>query len=138
MAGGDDHDAVLVEERPGVDIGVVDRKIDDGSVKSLADELRKERGGRGLDDHHLDQGIGPLERIEQRGNEPSSGRADDPESDMAADFVAERCQIVFDRSEFADDSAGSIGNDLTLGGEFASGPVDQGGAEFGFEPGDMG
>ena len=38
----------------------------------------------------------PLERIEQRGNEPSSGRADDPESDMAADFVAERCQIVFD------------------------------------------
>ena len=57
---------------------------------------------------------------------------------MAADFVAERCQIVFDRSEFADDSAGSIGNDLTLGGEFASGPVDQGGAEFGFESGDMG
>ena len=56
MAGGDDHDAVLVEERPGVDIGVVDRKIDDGSVKSLADKLRKERGGRGLDDHHLDQG----------------------------------------------------------------------------------
>ena len=80
----------------------------------------------------------PLERIEQRRNEPSSGRADDPESDMAADFVAERCQIVFDRSEFADDSAGSIGNDLTLGGEFASGPVDQGRAEFGLESGEMG
>ena len=119
MAARDDHDAVLVEERPGVDIGVVDRKIDDGGVKSLAHELRKERRGRGLDDHHLDEGVGPLQCVEQWRDEPPGGRADDPESDMAADLIAERCQIMFDRSEFADDAAGPIGDDLPLGGEFA-------------------
>ena len=62
--------------------------------------------------------------VEQWRDEPPGGRADDPESDMAADLIAERYQIMFDRSEFADDSAGPIGDDFPLGGEFATRPVD--------------
>ena len=49
-----DDDAVLVEERSRVDVGVIDGQIHDRCIESLAHQLRQEGGCGGFDDDQLD------------------------------------------------------------------------------------
>ena len=64
--------------------------------------------------------------IEGGSDEPPGCGADEAESDVAADVVSKGGEVVLDRSEFADHSPGTVGDNLAFGGEFTAGAVDEG------------
>ena len=79
-----------------------------------------------------------MDRLEERGGQPAGGCSDDAKSDVSADFVAQRSEIVLDRTEFADHPTGPVGDDHTFRCEFTAGPIDQCRAELLFEASDVG
>ena len=69
---GQEHQ-LLLEERGGVDLRVVDRQVDDGQVELAGHQLGDEGGGAGLEDDQLDPRVGGLHRGRAAGA-PASGR----------------------------------------------------------------
>jgi len=76
--------------------------------------------------------------FEKRLSEPAGGGADHSESDVAGDVVAQRRQVMFDRTQLGEDSSSAGCHDFTFVGQFPLGPIDQGCADFLFEAGNVG
>ena len=127
VAVGHDEHEVLVEQRLGVDVGVVERQVDDGQVEAAVDELGEERGGGGVDHH--DAGCGGGRRPSPggaaarasgrwcRSRRGARGRRCGPSAEATSD--AERVELGLD-------APGPGDHELALLGQLAVAAVDQG------------
>ena len=89
MVGGRDEHEVLVEERLGVEVGIVDRQVDDREVEAAGLQLQRERRRGRLDHDDAHPGVLDPESVEQAGNQPAGGGADDADAHVAGDLGAE-------------------------------------------------
>ena len=85
----DDHDQVLAEDVDAAELRRVDRPRQDGEVELALDQLRLDDRVRALDDVQGDVGIVLLQRFEEQGHDPPTGRADHAEDDLAVDLGVE-------------------------------------------------
>ena len=134
---GGHHDALLVEQRLGLEVGVVDGEVDHTEVELAAGHLGDERGGGGVDHHQVHLGVRLRDGGQEERHHPPSRGADDPEADAAGDLVGGRGHVGGEGLELGVHAPGAGHHELAGGGEPARGTVDEAHPELGLEAGDV-
>ena len=91
-----------------------------------------------LHGHHAHARVAGAQGVERLWHEPPRGRADHAEPGLAGDLAVERVQVGVDGLHLAVDAAGARHHHGALGGQEATLPVDERGAELALQPGDVG
>ncbi len=138
VAGGGDHDEVLLEERFHDDVVVVDGEVDHGQVEGAGQQLGEQRGGVALQDADAHLGVAPGHGGQEGGEQPASGGAEDSQADVAGDLVAHRGDVGHEGVELALDPAGPGDHGQAFLGEPARRAIHQDGAQLPLQAGDVG
>ena len=133
----DEHE-VLLEQRLGGELEIVDGQVDDGEVEVPGLQLERERRRARLDHDGAHAGVLDPQPVEQARHEPAGGGADDAEAHVAAQLGAEARDVGPDRVELGLDAPRPGHHRGAFLGEPAGAAVDQRGAELVLEAGDVG
>ena len=132
------HDAVLVEEHLGVDVGIGDRQVHHRAVEAAARDLGEQRGRRGVDDDELDPGVALVSSRNSAGTSQRAVVPITPIRTAPTDLAAFDVEVGVDGLELVLDASGPVDDGLALDGERAGGAFDEGDPELALEPGDVG
>jgi hypothetical protein len=102
-----DEDKILFEERLDGEFWRVNGGVQHGEVKLTQEELRLKRGGGALGHEKADSRVITLEDLEELGEEPSAGGADDSCPNSAGDLGAGSNDIGQDGFKFSENVASS-------------------------------
>ena len=128
---------VLGEQRFDLELGIVDREVDDRRVELAGQHARHDRGGAAFADDRVHARVAGGHGAEQLRHQPAGGGADHADAGVAGDLVVERGDVGGDVVDLVQDPAGAFDDPLALVGQPAVGAVDQRDAELALELGDV-
>ena len=101
-------------------------------------ELQLERRGGGVVDDHADPGMALGHGLDERGDQPPGGRADEADAARAVDLVAHGGHVDGEGVELALHPTGPFHHHGALLGDLAGGAIDEHHAQFLLEAGHVG
>ncbi len=131
------QEQILGEQRVDLQLGLVDRQVQDCGIDLRRLEARQEAAGVALVDGHVHPRMTAGDLSEQLGEQPAGGGSDHAESRIAGHLVAARRHFGSEIVELVQHPAGTIDDDHAVVGQPAALAIDQGDTQLALETGDV-